>query len=589
MRTIILKLTCTIFAILTLVLLAPSFAGAEENDTYLPLNVEVNVLDNNSEKAEILDVNVNNLLGIDSINVEIPNEKNKQNSNGNNEEAIADVSVNDKGIGDIKARVLSRKETALLNEEAVVDIAASDLLTVDEMDLAVLRQEVTSEENAFSREEAVVDIAIQGMTVVDEVDVGVLKQEQASTESATSSEKAVADIRVDDLIIADQAELDVLSESNLTIKDEIHQGTLEVQQGVHLKTSDLPILENLHVGVLENQYVETTNGYYENSKILTVSLGDDGSPTLKNITLGDLELNVLEFKNMKNDSSELESSSLVGIELVDSFLGDLSTFVLLSESAKDEEFQATNSGVVKLVGNELPVLDGIHLSVLDQHQKLNGESKTFSEGVVQLDILSDVLDELSVDVLTTEGYTNSEGTSQIDHLITIGLTNDVIGNTVIDILPRENYVAGQTVIKPTNPSEESEDNYDENIGGSIGGTTDTDGDREEVNGDGSPGKTTDTSEDADEVNNDTANETTDGSLKGHNTVGNENTDREENETSIVGFSSNSNGVKGNSSSSNSEFYVGSSLPKTGGLFTSVMLIIMAICLVGSGVTIRKFA
>lgn len=548
MKTIIIKLTCTVLAILTLVLLAPSFAVAEEKDSNLPLNIEANVLDNDTEKAEILDVKVNNLLGIDNINIEIPKENHDNNSNGTIKDSFVNVSVKDEKIDDIQVDVLAQPESALSSKAAVVDITVQDLSVVDNVNLGVLKQEEISTEDASLREEAVIDTVIQDMILVDNLDVAVLKQEEISTESVVSSEKAV----------------------NSTINDESNQGEIREQQAIHVKFSELPILETLHVGVLENQSAKTNDSYYENSKLLTLGLGD--SISSQNASVDELELSVLESSNLENGKFLYDKSSVVGGELANSFLGDLSTFVLVSESTKDEEFLATNSGVVELVGNELPIVNGIHLGVLDQHEQLNGDEETFSKGVLQLEMIDDVKNELRVDVLTCKGYTNNVGTFQRNNTIALGLTNDYLGNTEINILPRESYVAAQPVVNPTNPSDESEENTDvkqEESNSELPGTVD---DHKEGSTD------EETNEGKNEHTNDVINETTE-------EITNENSA----ENSIVGFNPNSKGLSENNTVSNNGIFTGTSLPKTGGFFNSMMLLLMAVCLLGGGVTIRKLA
>ncbi|WP_391119685.1 hypothetical protein [Psychrobacillus sp. L3] len=526
MKTISKNFTCTVLGFLTMLFLAPSFVVAEGNGSHLTLQIEVNLLDNNPDKADIVDVEVNKLIGIESVNTKVPNE-------GKTEEALVTASVIDEEIGDTEVSVLSQSETKSASEKALVDIVTEKPLIVDEVNVDIMNQQESLTETDKTSKEAVVDIGLENLAIVEDVEIGVLKQEQVE-EGATSSHE---------------------------------------DQGVHSKIPDLPVLGTLHVGLLESEKKKVNEEYVDNSKLLTIEL--------ENAILEGLELNVLENNNMENDSFEKHESSVVGAELVDQVLGNITINVLLSESIKEGDFTKYDSGVVELVSNELPVLNEVHLGILDRHSQSSGEEKSFSEGVLQLDVFSDVIGSLNADALTSKGYTESGGTTQRDNTISLGL-NNLLGSTVIDILSRETYLAAQPIINPNNPNNDPDESADETSEGNNAEVPVSVADNEEGSTEGNKGTYDDMNESTNDGTTGTIDETT-------NEVDYDVGATEEDESSLVGFSANSNGVSGNKTLSNSGIFTGSSLPKTGGFLNSMMLLLMAVCLLVCGVTIRKFA
>ncbi|WP_391207165.1 LPXTG cell wall anchor domain-containing protein [Psychrobacillus sp. L4] len=528
MKTISKNFTCTVLGFLTMLFLTPSFVAAEGNGSHLPLQIEVNLLDNNPDKADIMDVEVNNLIGIDSINIKISNE-------GKMKEALVTASVIDEEIGDTEVSILSQSETKTESEKALVDIVTENPLIIDEVDVDIMNQQETLRETDKTSKEAVVNIGLENLAIVKDVEIGVLKQEQVE-EGTTSSRE---------------------------------------DQGVHSKITDLPVLGTLHVGLLESEKKEANEEYVDNSKLVTIGL--ENASSSKNAILDGLELNVLENNNMENDSFEKHKSSVVNAELADQVLGNIDINVLLSESIKEGDFKKYDSGVVELVSNELPVLNEVHLSILDRHSQSSGEVKSFSEGVLQLEVFSDVIGSLNADVLTSKGYTDNGGTTQRDNTISLGL-NNLLGSVGIDILPRETYLAAQPIINPNNPNndpDESTDETSEEINAEVPVVVD---DNEE----GNQGTNDDMTESPNDGTTGMIDETT-------NEVDFDVGAMDEDESSLVGFIANSNVVSGSKSLRNSGIFTESSLPKTGGFLNSMMLLLMAVCLLGGGVTIRKFA
>ncbi|MEI4769045.1 hypothetical protein WAX74_05145 [Psychrobacillus sp. FJAT-51614] len=619
------KLSWILLGIFALVLLVPSIVVAEENDSQ-SFQLEVNILNNDTEYAEIVDVEVTDLQGVNEINVEIPN----SDEEGKNVEAVANVTATEELVAveanviaqsnstttseqevidiasdEVDVEALNQKEsssfTAVSSEQAVVDVRIEELIQTDDVDVEVLKEEESSTAASKSSEEAVVDIGIEDIILTDDVDVEVLKEEESSTAASKSSEEVLVDIGIEDKILTDDVDVEVLKEeesSTTTVKS-------TKEAGVHLGIIDLPLLDTLHVGVLEDhQFSQTNREIYSNSKLLTVGL-NDGSPSASDKTiLDDLELNVLEDSNKENDSIKMDKSSVVGIELVNRQLGDLAAFVILDESVQNEKVTSNDRGVIEIASNELPLANGIHLGVLDQHDTSNDGSNSFSEGVLQLDVLSDVLDEISVDVLTSEGQTTSnDGTIQKDNAASLRFNNRLLDNAV-SILPRVSSASAPSVNNPTNPSDNLVEDP-ETIIGDVPGINDEDGSVSEAenegtnnenskgtNGDSSEETTKGTTEESSEDLNENLGSDSDGSTDENENlygsgVGSE--EEENNQSVAVGSGSDFNGGNGNSALSDSNYFSGSSLPKTGGFFTGIMLLVIAISLFGGGLTIRKFA
>ncbi|MFJ7969961.1 hypothetical protein [Psychrobacillus sp. NPDC096389] len=651
MKTISLNFTCTVFGFLMLLLLTPLLAEAAENDSNLPSQIEVNVLNDNSEKAPILDVEINDLLGIDNIDVEIPNANGLQNSN--EEEKLVNVSVVDEEIGNLEVDVLSQTESTASSEQAVVDITAEDLIVADDVNVEVLKQEESSTETSYSnksavaditaedlvvtndanievlgqeefltetassKESAVVDIASQDLVIADDVNVEVLKQEESSTETFSSNKSAVADLTAEDLvvtddanievlgqeesltetayssevavvdaelapnIIADQIDLEVLADKEYVTKDSTTEETMNLEEGVHLKITNVPVVEAIHVGVLESQTSASNEGFAETSSLLNVKTEDENP----NFLLNDLELNVLPISDSNEGESEQSSSSVASLETVDGLLGDLSADVLLSRWTSDENTNMFDSGLVELVSDQFPITDQMHIGILDYHE-MNGINEQYSnDGVLQVDILSDQLDELTVDVLTNDYYSNSEGSFESNNGISFGVNNDLLQNTNVQILAREEFVAALPINSPNNSGESeggSPENGEENtpVENEVPALVDEGAEEVYADASGNDNMNEDTNSNTDPnaSMNTNEEETADDST----TETAANNEEEQDDASLFG---NLNDISFNGS----EMQDGSMLPRTGGFFDGMLLMLLALSLLASGLTIRKFA
>lgn len=395
--------------------------------------------------------------------------------------------------------------------------------------------------------------------------------------NGSSNNESVAQATIDNLITTDQIELNVLK-SDESIHD---QSQMEEQQAVHFEINDLPLLETLHVGLLENKSIEESTLLQEASALLTVGLGDDSSSTTSSL-LDEVEINVLQNSQSSSNNFEAEKSAVVGLELADTNLGDLSTYVLLSESAVDNGDMMNNSGLVEVNSDDLAILEDVHLGVLDKHEEGDGQNSLFSEGVIQLDILSDFTDEIEVDILTNDELTTNSEAYQNEKTISIGLINDLVGETNIDILPTKSY-ATAAFDNPILPLEDGEE---------VVGDNGLDGAEEDNNEEGTEEGTPVTNEDGGII--ETQNPSTDEEIIVVDSESSESKDTMiEKPTLTEGDESvteeDMSGIGANFNNSDGNFFTGSSLPQTGGFFTGVMLLIIALSLLGSGWTIRKLA
>lgn len=598
------KVCWSLLGLWAFLLITPAFVAAEDNDSDMSLSTDISILSESSENAEILDVEVSDLLGIDNLDVKIPNSE-------ENTEELASVSINDEEMGHIEADVLTNTATTESNEQAAVnlaveellgtdeivvevlkhkenewngshsnessvaDVAAEELLGTDEVDLEVLKHKENEWYDSYSNESSVADIGVEELLGTDEVNLEILAHEEDALTNGSSNNEAVFQATIDDLITTDQIELNVLKREE-TMQNQIH---MEEQQAVHLEIKDLPLLETLHVGVLESKSTEDSSLLQDASALLTVGLGDDSSSTASSL-LKEVELNVLQNSQSSSDNFETEKSAVVGLEVADTSLGDLSTYILLSESTDDmDDNTSSNSGLVEVISDDLILLEDIHLGVLDRHMRDDGEVSTFSEGVLEFNIVSDLTDKLDVEILTNDEITANRGTHRNGKIISIGLINDLVGETNVDILPTESYVTA-ALVNPMPPTEDVE----------VVAEGDT---VESPNEDSYTDNTPVTNEDGDiveEQNPPTDEEiiVVDGGDSGPKdtmietptlTEGDESLIEEEDES---GIAANFNNMDGNS-------FAGSSLPQTGGFFSGVMLLMIALSLLGSGWTIRKLA
>jgi len=634
--------------------ITPSYVAAEESESTIP-SLEINLLSQDTEQAEILDVKASDLLlGMDNIEVKIPNVDETA-------EELAFVSITNDEIGTIEANVLTKTETETdtLNEQAVVDVEIEDIPIVNQVDVEALKKEENTSTDSISSESALVDVAVEDLIVTQDEDVEVLKNientsiasdtsesalvdvaveelivtedvdvevlkniENKSTASDTSesvlvdvtveelivtedvdvevlknientstdfisSESTLVDVTIEDLIVTDQVELSVLDSENF-MKNENQK---EAQQGVHLKLNNLPLLEELHVGVLGNQFIKKNNSQQEESSLITIGLGEESS--LANSPIDKVELNVLENSHFSNENLQAEKSAVVGLELNGTSIGDLSTYVLLSESTIAKENSTNNSGLIEVNNDDLLLLEDIHLGVLDRHVEEDDKAYSLSEGLLQLDLLSNLTEEVSIDVLANDELSNNSGTYRNRKTISIDLTNDVVGEVIVDILPTENYVAAT----PTNPMPPMEGIVEEVVDKEIEGDSseditivaDTPPEEDNLIPENEP--VTNEAEEGVDNQNTTSDEgiivVEDEGLNSANMMIQTPTVTEDDEENLTEEDRFSLGVNFNNNDSN--FFTGSSLPQTGGFFTGIMLLIIALSLLGSGWTIRKLA
>ena len=616
-----LKIIGSILGLGTFLMIAPSLVAAEESESTIP-SININLLSQDNEHAGILDVKVSDLIIIDNIDVKIPNVE-------ENAEELAHVSITNEEIGTIEANVLTKTETVASNEQAVVDIGIQDIPIVNKVDVEILKQVENTSTDSSSNESALVDVAIEDLIVTENVDVEVLKQVENTSTDSTSSESALVDVAIEDLIVTENVDVEVLKQventstdsfsnestlvdvaiEDLIVTDRVEISVLdsenfmkgenkkETQKGVHLKLSNLPLLGTLHVGVLENKFVKKNQNQQKDSSLVTIGLGEESS--LSNSLIDKVELNVLENSQISSKNLQAEKSAVVGLELNDTSLGDLSTYVLLSESTMDKGNRTNNSGLLEVNTDDLLLLEDIHLGVLDRHVDEGEEAFSLSEGLLQLDLISDLTDEISIDVLTNDEFTNNTGTYQNGKTISIGLKNDLVGEINVDILPTENFVAAT----PINPMPPMEDVVEE-----VEGNEGEDGSSEEIITDHIPVAENDLVTENNPVINedeDSADEQNAPNDEGIIVVEEEGSDSSANtlipnpnliadgddeiltEEKITEDDETSLGA--NFFNNDGNFFNGSSLPQTGGFFTGIMLLVIALSLLSGGWTIRKIA
>ncbi|MEK5205854.1 hypothetical protein [Psychrobacillus sp. FSL H8-0510] len=615
-----LKVIGSVLGLGTFLMIAPSLVAAEESESTIP-SININLLSQDNEHAGILDVKVSDLIIIDNIDVKIPNVE-------ENAEELAHVSITNEEIGTIEANVLTKTETVAPNEQAVVDIGIQDIPIVNKVDMEILKQVENTSTDSSSNESALVDVAIEDLIVTENVDVEVIKQVENTSTDSTSSESALVDVAVEDLIVTENVDVEVLKQventstnsfsnestlvdvaiEDLIVTDRVEISVLdsenfmkdenkkETQKGVHLKLSNLPLLGTLHVGVLENQFVKKNQNQQKDSSLVTIGLGEESS--LSNSLIDKVELNVLGNSQISSKNLQAEKSAVVGLELNDTSLGDLSTYVLLSESTMDKGNRTNNSGLLEVNTDDLLLLEDIHLGVLDRHVDEGEEAFSLSEGLLQLDLISDLTDEISIDVLTNDEFTNNSGTYQNGKTISIGLKNDLVGEINVDILPTNSVAA-----TPTNPIPPMEDVVEE-----VEGNEGEDGSSEEIITDHIPVAENDLVTENNPVINedeDSADEQNAPNDQGIIVVEEEGSDSSANtlipnpnliadgddeiltEEKITEDDETSLGA--NFFNNDGNFFNGSSLPQTGGFFTGIMLLVIALSLLSGGWTIRKIA
>ena len=651
-----LKVFWSILGLGTFLMITPTFIAAEENtDSTNPLSIDIDVLSEDSENAEILDVDINNLLGIENIDVKIPNSE-------ENTEEIGSITINDEERVRIETDILTETETQVADEQAVVDVVVEELLGTEEVEVEVLKQDEIQSNGSHSSESAVADVTAKELLGTEEVEVEVLKQDENQSNGSHSSESAVVDVEAKELLGTEEVEVEVLKQKenqwndshssgsavadveakellgteevnievlaqdertsanasfyteavvqatidNLAISDQIELNLLkkeksiqdhnqmQEQQVVHLGLNDLPILDKLHLGFLENKTTKEKTNSLEDTALFTVGFGDESSTT-KDSLLDEVKLGVLEKSRSSSEKSQAEKSAIVGLEISDTSLGDFATYVLLSKLTKDNGNIRNNSGLIEVNSDNLALLEDVHIGVLDRHEKANGQnSSSFSEGAIQLDIMPDFMDKISADVLSNESSATSDRIYRNSRAIAIGLIgDDILEGVDIEILPTESIIEGA----PINPLLPVEDVGEVAEGNKSGDTEDNvvvPGIEENNNDKG-------IEEDASVINEDEKttveqNPSPDEEIIVAEGEISDSKDRRTETTPSLQVNDESlteeedgAGIGANFNSSDGNFFNGPSLPQTGGFFTGVMLLFIALSLLGSGWAIRRLA
>ncbi|MET3575937.1 hypothetical protein, partial [Bhargavaea ullalensis] len=416
MKTNWMKIAGTSFALCLAVTLSPKATGAESDGNLLEL--DVNVLTDKEDTAEVLDVKAEDVPVVGTVSVELPSEK----ENGS---AVLNATVEDSAVGNLNADVLyeeSPERASGTEEKSGVAGVTLDESPVGDVQADVLHEE--SSEGASSTEEK---SGVAGVTLdespVGDVQADVLYEEYTEGASGTEEKSGVADVSVQEsLPDTDAAE----NEENASSQNPSEEAAEPKKDGgLGLNLNNLPLLGDLHVGLLEHS---------DDDEAKSGSLINVG---LKGGILEDVNIDVLG----QSSADGTEQGSLASVNLNNGLTQDVTVDVVGGKQT-DGTF---DGGVVDVNASDLPILEQTHIGVLDRHEATDGETTAVTGGVVSADLSNDLLDDVSVDVIggnavvTEDGYVSNGGVVDVN-----ASDLPILEQTHIGVLDRHEATDGET-------------------------------------------------------------------------------------------------------------------------------------------------
>ncbi|MER2090543.1 MAG: hypothetical protein ABS920_12455 [Sporosarcina sp.] len=561
---------------------SPSFVNADETGEDNYVNLDSNLLNEKVDKSTIVDIQADNVPVLGDLKAQIP--------------AKSPVSANASEEGED-----SQRKSAL----ATVELSNPNGL-IDDLNVSVLDQSSMQDANFAERESSLASVELS-TPITNEVEVDVLLSEHQSSDESSSYDGGLVELNAD--------ELPVLGEAHAGILDGHYENDSEstsLSSGLIQADLDDGLLEDTSVDVLAVDKTMSEESSQQSTSLASVNVGDDSVGGL----VDELEVSVLEQSNMQDDNYAERESSLASVELSTPITNEVEVDVLLSEHQSSDESSSYDGGLIELNAGELPILGEAHAGVLDDHYTNDGESQSFSSGLIQADLDEGLLEDTSIDVLALDRYIDGKGTYSKYSGIALVVGNGTNGNVDVGILTTENFQPVATVIQPILPDEDAEtatpgDESTDLTPGENGNAKPTENtndlkpstDADELSPtEGADNQMPDNEFDGVSPNESTTvpNSDSNASVTGDDTVevtrGEDSTSKVKDE-GVVWAASGSNamnddgaknaiGMNGNPVMG---YDTGSMLPKTGGIFDSVVLTLVALLLFTAGLGIRRFA
>ena len=315
------NLAGSILGISAFLYVSPSSTQAEGDFlTNVTDYVEIEVLSTDESKANILDVELGDSTAIE-VQVATEAQSNLEDGATGQFEIIQDTVKELKDVVDDKldVEVLPNPKT----DSAVVEIELTDTL-VDEVNVEVLPDKSAITEGLTIEESAVVDIELKA-TLVDDVNVEVLPDKSSSVEGSTNEESAVADMGLTNDLLGD-TEIKVLYQESSTSFDggsEDSKTTTSDNALIEGETEDLLILQDIHVGVLDNHFSDNQDEQSTASGVVQVDLSEG--------ILDETEVNILVRETFGTEEGTREQESGLSLDIGNNLIGSPSLDILTSD------------------------------------------------------------------------------------------------------------------------------------------------------------------------------------------------------------------------------------------------------------------
>lgn len=208
------------------------------------------------------------------------------------------------------------------------------------------------------------------------------------------------------------AEDDSIIDVNVLSEEEGKSSVLEVE------ILDVPIVGDVNVNIPSEPETEASEA------LATVEVSDG--------VVDDLDVSVLEKTESK--------ASLATVELESTLTDDVSVDVVSGEKTPGSFV----GGVVEANAEDLPLLGGTHVGVLDKHVTADEDGKSVSAGLIQTDVDNGLLDDASVDVLAVENSEDGSEKREMSAVVDVSVDDDeaVLDDLGVSVLKRERSEAG---------------------------------------------------------------------------------------------------------------------------------------------------
>lgn len=187
---------------------------------------------------------------------------------------------------------------------------------------------------------------------------------------------------------------------------------------VDINLPKLPILGEVKVSI------PSTKSDEENQSLISLEVNDG--------ILDELNVDV----GAKSETAEGGTKkSLATVEVKSSITNDVTVDV----AAADENDSAYDGGLVEVNAEDLPLLGETHVGIIDKHVK-DGENKSVSSGLAQVDVNGDLLEDTSVQVLATDKTVDADGDENSNAVADVsiggGILDGIVDEADVSVLKR---------------------------------------------------------------------------------------------------------------------------------------------------------